>query len=168
MTFQLKTLGPYRIERSEEYAPGSQTGTYEEMIRIRGSKPEPPVFMVPSHLYKYSESELGLYLHERKNLWRQLGKLLGIEIDIHDKEIMVSFPISMFPKVSKIVPFVRKALRKNPLTEEEKRKMVLNLHRERSSMTGEMRKNDLKFNESAPDGNITPPLERFTIQEGSE
>ena len=168
MTFQLKSLGPYRIERTEEYIPGAQENSYAEMIRIRGSKPEPPVFMVPSHLYKYSESELGLYLKERKNRWRELGELLGVEIDIHDNELIVNFPISMFSKVSEIVPFVRKALRKNPLTEEEKRKMVLNLHRERSSMTGGMRKNDPNFNESAPDGNSIPTLDNFAILEGSE
>ena len=168
MTFQLKTLGPYRIERSEEYVPGAQDNSYEEMIRIRGSKPEPPVFMVPSHLYKYSDYELGLYLKERKNLWRELGVLLDVEIDIHGQELMINFPISMFSKVSEIVPFVRKALRKNPLTEEEKRKMVLNLHRERSSMTGGMRKNDPNFNESAPDGNSIPTLDNFAILEGSE
>ena len=108
MTFQLKTLGPYRIERTEEYIPGAQDNTYTEMIRVRGSKPEPPYFMVPSHLYKYSEYDLGLYLFERKNLWRELGKLLEIKIDISDSEIMVNFPISLFPDVAKIVPFVKK------------------------------------------------------------
>ena len=108
MTFQLKTLGPYRIERSEDNIPGAQDNSYAEMIRVRGSKPEPPYFMVPSHLYKYSEYDLGLYLFERKNLWRELGKLLEIKIDISDREIMVNFPISLFPDVAKIVPFVKK------------------------------------------------------------
>ena len=164
MTFQLKTLGPYRIERSEEYAPGSQTGTYEEMIRIRGSKPEPPVFMVPSHLYKYSESELGLYLKERKNLWRQLGKLLGVEIDIHDQELMINFPISMFPKVDEIVPFMRKRSRKTPLSEKE-RERASHLRSYRMDMMG---KNNQNFNESAPDGNSIPTLDNFAILEGSE
>lgn len=168
MTFQLKSLGPYRIERTEEYIPGAQENSYAEMIRIRGSKPEPPVFMVPSHLYKYSESELGLYLKERKNLWRELGVLLGVEIDIHDNELMVNFPISMFPKVSEIVPFVRKTLRKNPLTEEEKRKMVLNLHRKRGPATVGMKQNDMNFNESASDGDSIPTLDNFATLEGSE
>ena len=108
MTFQLKTLGPYRIERGGNYIPGAQDNSYAEMIRVRGSKPEPPYFMVPSHLYKYSEYDLGLYLFERKNLWRELGKLLEIKIDISDSEIMVNFPISLFPDVAKIVPFVKK------------------------------------------------------------
>ena len=108
MTFQLKTLGPYRIERSEDNVPGAQDNSYAEMIRVKGSRPKPPYFMVPSHLYKYSESDMGLYLFERKNLWRELGKLLKVKIDISDREIMVNFPISLFPDVAKIVPFVKK------------------------------------------------------------
>ena len=108
MTFQLKTLGPYRIERSEDNIPGAQDNSYAEMIRVKGSRPKPPYFMVPSHLYKYSESNMGLYLFERKNLWRELGKLLKLKIDISDREIMVNFPISLFPDVAKIVPFVKK------------------------------------------------------------
>jgi phosphoenolpyruvate synthase/pyruvate phosphate dikinase len=68
VTFCIGTLGPYRIERSEEYTPGGPDNSYAELIRVRGSKPVPPFFMVPSHLYKHSETELGLYLKERKNL----------------------------------------------------------------------------------------------------
>jgi len=49
---------------------------------------------------------------------------------------------------------------------EEKRKMVLNLHRERSSMTGGMRKNDPNFNESASHGNSIPPLDGYATAEG--
>ena len=108
MTFQLKTLGPYRIEKAEEYAPGGSESSYAEIIRVRGSGPDPPCFMVPSHLFKHSESELGLYLNDRKNLWRALRKLLKVRIDITDKEIMLNFPISLFPDVAKIVPFVKK------------------------------------------------------------
>ncbi len=108
MTFQLKTLGPYRIEKAEEYAPGGSESSYAEIIRVRGSSPDPPCFMVPSHLFKHSESELGLYLKERKNLWRALGKLLNVKIDISDGEIMLHFPVSLFPEVAGIVPFVRK------------------------------------------------------------
>ena len=163
MTFQLKSLGPYRIERTEEYTPGAQENSYAEMIRIRGSKPEPPVFMVPSHLYKYSESELGLYLKERKNLWRQLGKLLGVEIDIHDQELMINFPISMFPKVDEIVPFMRKRSRKTPLSEKE-RERASHLRSYRMDMMG---KNNQNFNESAPDGNSIPPSPKILTLEGS-
>ena len=108
MTSQLKALGPYRIERSEEYIPGGLDNSYAEMVRVRGPKPKPPYFLVPSHIYKYSESEIGLYLNGRKNLWRALGKQLKVKIDISDREIMVNFPISLFPDVAKIVPFVKK------------------------------------------------------------
>ena len=108
MTSQLKALGPYRIEKAEEYAPGGSESSYMEIIRVRGSSPDPPYSMVPSHLFKHSESELGLYMKERKNLWRALGKALNLKIDISGKEIMVNFPISLFPDVAKIVPFVKK------------------------------------------------------------
>ena len=155
MTCHLGSLGPYRIERTEEYIPGAADNSSAEMIRVRGSKPEPPHYMVPSHLYKYSEYDLGLYLHERKNLWRQLGKLLGIEIDISDPELMVHFPISMFTEVAKIVPFVKKALRKKPYTEEEKRKMVLNLHKRKTSTSGEMNLKGAIFSGKVRKGKIT-------------
>ncbi len=99
MSFSLQTLGSYKVERTEDY---------DEMIRVKGSKPEPPHFMAPSHLYKYSETELGFYLKERKNLWMPLGKLLNLKIDIHEAELMIHFPVSMFPKIAEIVPFVKK------------------------------------------------------------
>lgn len=156
MTFQLKTLGPYRIERSADNVLGAQDNSYAEMIRVRGSKPKPPYFMVPSHLYKYSESELGLYLNERKNLWRALGELLKIRIDVTDMEIMANFPIALFPDVAKIVPFVRKAIRKIPYTEEEKRKMVLNLRKGRSSMTGGIDLKTVNSRGKASEGNLIP------------
>ena len=156
MTSQLKALGPYRIERSEEYIPGSSDNSYAEMIRVRGSRPKPPYFLVPSHIYKYSESEIGLYLNGRKNLWRALGKLLRVKIDITDKEIMVNFPISLFPDVAKIVPFVRKAIRRIPYTEEEKRKMVLNLHKGKSSMTGGIDLKTVNSRGKASEGNSIP------------
>ena len=107
MNFDLKRLGPYRIERAGDYDQ-AEDKSYAEMIRVRGSKPKPQVFMVPSNLYKYSESELALYLKDKKNLWRALGKLLGEDIDIADEEIILIFQVSRFPEVAKIVPFVSK------------------------------------------------------------
>ncbi|MHB1811267.1 MAG: hypothetical protein ACYCPR_02495 [Thermoplasmataceae archaeon] len=121
MTFLLKHLGPYRIERSEEYILGGSDNSYAEMIRVRGSKPEPPYFMTPSHLYKYSETELGVYLKERKNLWGPLGKVLGERNDVHEAELMVHFPISKFNEIAALVPFVKKAIRKIPMSESERR-----------------------------------------------
>jgi hypothetical protein len=162
--FQLKQLDPYRIERTEEYIPGAADNSYAEMIRVRGSKTEPPYFMVPSHLYKYSETEMGLYIHERKNLWRQLGKLLGIEIDISDPELMVHFPISMFTEVAKIVPFVRKRGSGTLSPEAIAKRDALNVKRH----TDKMRQNGGIFEIKEPDGNSIPSLDSFAIKEGSD
>lgn len=107
MSFSLQSLGSYCIEKTEDY-DFSDDKTFVEMIRVKGSESEPPYFTVPSHLYKYSETELGLYLKDHKNLWRPLGNLLNIKIHISNQELDVRFPISMFPKVSEIVPFVKK------------------------------------------------------------
>jgi hypothetical protein len=107
MTFQLKQLGPFRIEKSEDRG-NDPDSSYSEMIRVKGSKPNPPSFTVPSHLYKHSEKEIGLYMKDHKNTWRTLKKILNEDIDISDTEIMVHFPISMFPKIAEIVPFVKK------------------------------------------------------------
>ena len=107
MTFELKQLGPYRIERTEDYEYADDMSC-AEMIRVRGSMPKPPVFSVVSHLYKFSNSELALYLKDKKNLWRPLGKLLREDIDIADEEIILRFPVSKFRDVARIVPFMRK------------------------------------------------------------
>ena len=137
MTFELRDLGPYRVERTEDWNNGIDN-SYAAMIRVKGSNPVPPYFMVPSHLYKYSDSELALYLKDHKNLWRKLGKLLNEEIEISDTEIVLRFPISLFEKVSGIVPFVKKRSRKTPLTDQE---------RERASHLRSLRKDIMKRNE---------------------
>ncbi|MEM0136483.1 MAG: hypothetical protein QXU18_14855 [Thermoplasmatales archaeon] len=103
----IRDLGPYRVERSEDYGGPEDMG-YGKMIRVRGSKSQPPIFTVPSHLYKYSETKLGLYLNDRKNLWRSLAKLLNEDIDISGQEIILVFPIERFPEVARVVPFVKK------------------------------------------------------------
>jgi hypothetical protein len=144
MTFQLGRLGPYRIERSEEYIPGGSHNSYAELIRVRGSRPEPPSFMVPSHLYKHSETELGLYLKERKNLWMPLGKILNQRIDIHDHELMVHFPVTKFKEVARVVPFVRKKTRVKPMTEDERRRATLTLEHFRLQNRNIIEQNDLK------------------------
>lgn len=141
MTFQLKKLGSFKVEKADDWG-NDPDSSYSEMIRVRGSKIEPPMFLVPSHLYKYSETELGLYLKDHKNLWRALGKLLNEEIDIHEAELMIHFPISMFPEVAEIVPFVRKRIRKTPLTDQE---------RERASHLRSYRKDIMKQNDKISD-----------------
>ena len=108
--FRLSNLGKYKIDRTEDYGWAKTTGedlTYYEMIRVKGSTPE-PCFTVPSHLYKYGESTLAIYLKDHKNYWRPLSRLLGQEIDISDDEALFKFPIEKFQDVSKIVKFVMK------------------------------------------------------------
>jgi len=154
MTFQLSRLGPYRIERSEEYIPGGSDNSYAEMIRVRGSKADPPIFMVPSHLYKYSETELALYLKERKNLWRPLGRILDQRFDISDAELMIHFPISMFNEVAGTVPFVRKKTRIKPLTENERKRAALTLEHYRLQYRNIIEQNEAKTGKKAEEGMI--------------
>jgi hypothetical protein len=142
VTFELKQPGPFRVERTEEYDLVKDKN-YAQIIRVRGSKPKPPIFMVPSHLYKFSESELALYLKDRKNLWRPLGRLLDEDVDVSDEEIILRFPVSRFPEVAEIVPFIRKKTRKKPLSAEE---------RERASHLREKRKDIMKQNDSISEG----------------
>ena len=108
--FRLSNLGKYKIDRTEDYGWAKSTGedlTYYEMIRVKGSKPS-RYFTVPSHLYKYGEHTLALYLKDHKNYWRQLSVLSGQEIDINDEEALFKFPVDKFGDVSKIVKFVMK------------------------------------------------------------
>lgn len=105
---KLKDLGTYRVERTEDYDLCSFDKSYCEIIRVKGSKTEDPIFKVVSHLYKFSESELALYLKDHKNLWRSLGKLFNFGIDISEEEAFFKFPVSMFSDVAKIIPFVKK------------------------------------------------------------
>jgi len=154
LTFQLGSLGPYRVERAEEYIPGGSGDSYAEMIRVRGSRPDPPIFMVPSHLYKYSETELGLYLKELKNRWRPLGRILDERIDIHDAELMIHFPISMFNEVAGIVPFVRKKTRIKPLTENERERAALTLKHYRLQYRNIIEQNEAKTGKKAEEGMI--------------
>jgi len=150
MTFKLEQLGSYRIERTRDWGNDSNK-TFGEMIRVKESKPKLPYFDVPSHLYKFSEKEIGIYLKDHKNLWRKLGKLLNDEIDLSGEELMVHFSISLFPKIVKIVQFVRKRSRKTPLSDGE-RDRASHLRSYRKDIT---RENDLNFNKSAPDGKST-------------
>ena len=130
MTFALSQLGPYRIERTEEYDLCPFDKSYCELIRVKGSKPEPS-YNVVSHVYKYSENELALYLKDHKNYWRQLGDLLNEDIDILENELILKFPVSKFKEISRIVPFVRKKTRKKPMSDQEResrRKHMQELH----------------------------------------
>lgn len=130
MTTSLGNLGSFRIERTEDYDLCPFDKSYCELIRVKGSKPEPS-YNVVSHLYKYSENELALYLKDHKNYWKQLGDLLNEDIDISENELILKFPVSKFKEISRIVPFVRKKTRKKPMSDQEResrRKHMQELH----------------------------------------
>ena len=130
MTTSLGNLGSFRIERTEDYDLCPFDKSYCELIRVKGSKPEPS-YNVVSHLYKYSENELALYLKDHKNYWKQLGDLLNEDIDISENELILKFPVSKSKEISRIVPFVRKKTRKKPMSDQEResrRKHMQELH----------------------------------------
>ena len=155
--FTLSQLGPYRIEKTEEYDFAETTGkSYCEMIRVKGSISDPPCFTTQSHLYKFSDTELALYMKDKKNLWRPLGKLLDKKINISDEEMDFIFPVEMFPKVAKIVPFVRKALRKNPMTNAERAAMNEKLAKARANRLWGMGQNKPESHSTMPQGVIIP------------
>ena len=130
MTTSLGNLGSFRIERTEEYDLCPFDKSYCELIRVKGSKSEPS-YNVVSHVYKYGENELALYLKDHKNYWKQLGDLLNEDIDISENELILKFPVSKFKEISRIVPFVRKKTRKKPMSDQEResrRKHMQELH----------------------------------------
>lgn len=145
----LSSLGPFRIERSPEYDQSPFEKSYCELIRVRGSKSEPG-YSMPSHLYQYSDSELALYLKDKKNRWISLSKIVGREIDIHDDEIVIVFQLSKFPEISKLIPLVRKR-GKVDLTEDEKRERG-----DRLNYARKMKQNDSNFDDSGRRHILTP------------
>ena len=116
-------MGKFKIERTIDYENARKDSldlSYYTLITVRGSKPV-PCFEVPSHLYKYSEHELGLYLKDHKNYWGRLSKLLGIDVEISDEESVFIFPVKMFKDVSKIVRLVKSKARNTPMNENERK-----------------------------------------------
>jgi hypothetical protein len=121
--FWLKDLGSqYKIEKTEDWetCQGDEK-SYAEMIRVKDSKPvyrkgidpltgEPNrIYYMPSHLYKYSETEVGLYLKDRKSVWPQLAKITEEEYGKFDPaEEDFIFPIEKFPEVAKLIQFCQK------------------------------------------------------------
>lgn len=108
--FKLSDLGRYKIDRADDYKWAKSAGediTYYEMIRVKGSKPDKR-FQMPSHLYKYSETELALYFKDHKNYWKPISAFLGVEINLNADEALFRFKISQFPEISKIAKFTMK------------------------------------------------------------
>ena len=122
-TFWLRDLGSrYKVERTEDWenCEGDEK-SYGEMIRVKDSKPvfrkgiDPltgkpnRIYYMPSHLYKYSETELGLYLKDHKSVWPKLAKITGEKYGkfAPDEEDFI-FPIEKFPEVAKLIQFRQK------------------------------------------------------------
>ena len=116
---RLSDLGPFHVDRTEEYDECPFDKSFCEMIRVRGSKKEPG-YSIPSHVFQYSDSELALYLKDKKNKWIPLSKIANQDIDIRDDEIVIIFPIAKFHEISKVIPLVKKR-GKVDLSEDEKR-----------------------------------------------
>jgi len=122
-TFWLRDLGSrYKVERTEDWenCEGDEK-SYGEMIRVKDSKPvfrkgiDPltgkpnRIYYMPSHLYKYSETELGLYVKDHKSVWPKLAKITGEKygkFDPHEEDFI--FPIEKFPEVAKLIQFRQK------------------------------------------------------------
>jgi hypothetical protein len=122
-TFWLKYLGSqYKVERTEDWedCQGDEK-SYGEMIRVKDSlqtyrngaspvtgKPN-KIFYMPSNLYKYSETELGLYMKDHRNLWPKLAEITGENFNGFDPdEEDFIFPIEKFSEVAKLIQFRQK------------------------------------------------------------
>jgi hypothetical protein len=122
-TFRLRDLGfQYKIEKTEDWEDSEgYERSYSEIIRVKDSEPvnhkgrNPltdklnKIYYMPSHLYKYSERELGLYLKDHKQIWSQLARITGEQFNEFDRdEEDFVFPIEKFSEVAKFVQFRQK------------------------------------------------------------
>jgi len=116
--FWLKDLGSqFKIEKTEDwdYCDGDHK-SYGEMIRIKGSKPvnRRGIYFMPSHLYKYSEHKLGLYMKDHKRTWSKIAEIIGENFkDLAIDEEVFVFPIEKFSEVAKLIPFRQKRIPNN-------------------------------------------------------
>jgi hypothetical protein len=135
----LNDLGPYKIEKAVDYGL-LEDHSLEAIIKVRRSRPNPPFFPSGSYLFKYSDKDLGLYLKDRKKAWRELSELLSIDIDIHDSEIILVFPFSMFQEIAKVIPFKKKRGAAS-MTDAQKHDLILRLKTPRNGRHNESRLN---------------------------
>lgn len=149
----LSDLGNFRIEKTEDFE-FHEDKSYGELIRVRGSDWDPLFHGVPSHIYKYSERELGLYLRDHKHILPALEKALGTPIP-KDDEIIIVFPVSYFKQVAKVLPLVRKKSRKKPMSPEEKKKAAENIKKLNSKSRHIFKKSGANLSEKVAGGNIT-------------
>jgi len=159
VTFWLKDLGSqYKIERTEDWedCEGDEK-SYAEMIRVKHSKPvyrkginpltgKPNrIYYMPSHLYKYSKTEVGLYLKDRKSVWSQLAKITAEEYGKFDPaEEDFIFPINKFPEVAKLIQFRQK--RTTPKAFIEARDRINTIRK--STCTGKIDRSNFQERES--------------------
>ena len=151
--FRLSNLGKYKIDRTKDYGWAKSTGedlSYYEMIRVKGSKPS-RYFAVPSHLYKYGEKTLALYLKDHRRLWPQIARLLGQEIDLSTEEVVFKFPRDKFKDIAKTIKLVKSSARKKPISEEQKKKGTEALKEYRSKHNDLEGKSEDNLNENSLD-----------------
>jgi len=145
-TFWLRDLGSqYKVERTEDWedCQGDEK-SYGEMIRVKDSKPvfrkginpltgkRNQIYYMPSHLYKYSEKELGLYMKDHRNLWPKLAKITGENFNGFDTdEEDFIFPIEKFPEIAKLVQFREK----RKISESERERLRENMAKVRAKLS---------------------------------
>jgi len=123
VTFWLRDLGlQFKVERTEDWEDCQrEEKSYCEMIRVRNSRPvnrkgiDPltgkscRIYYMPSNLYKYSETELALYMKDHRSLWPKLAEIAEEEFNGFDpNEEEFIFPIKKFPEIAKLVEFRKK------------------------------------------------------------
>jgi len=179
VTFWLKDLGSqYKIERTEDWEDcQGEEKSYGEMIRVKDSLPTyrngtSPVtgkpnriFYMSSNLYKYSETELGLYMKDHRNLWPKLAEITGENFNGFDPdEEDFIFPIEKFPEIAKLVQFRQK--RKTSESERERlrenmAKVRAKLSKSKDEISGNS-KGSLNTNSSGKiSGNVITSLNLF-------
>lgn len=177
--FWLNDLGKeFKIERTEDWddCAGSDK-SYAEMIRVRGSHdtyrigknpvaglPHKVQFM-PSNLYKYSETHLGLYMKDHRRAWTRLAEITGEKFNGFDPwEEDFIFPIERFPEVAKILEFRRR----RQISSEQRKRLSEKMKSVRESKGKKsedptMKSNEqsvslnTNFNDSIYGREITPP-----------
>jgi len=182
-TFWLRDLGlQYKVERTEDWENcEGEEKSYGEMIRVKDSKPvyrqgkytltgKPNrIYYMPSHLYKYSEKELGLYMKDHKNLWPKLAEITKEDFGQFDTdEEDFIFPIYKFPEIAELVQFREK----KKISEEEMKRLRENMAkvrvkrlRNKDKISG---KNDGSLNTNPSgktSGNAITPL--YNFEEGN-
>jgi len=178
-TFWLQDLGSqFKVEKTEDWedCQGDEK-SYGEMVRVKDSlqtyrkgsspltgKPNKILYM-PSNLYKYSETELGLYMKDHRNLWPKLAEITGENFNGFDPdEEDFIFPIEKFPEIAKLVQFRQK--RKTSESERERlrenmAKVRAKLSKSKDKISGNS-KGSLNTNSLGKiPGNAITPLDLF-------